>query len=272
MVLLTLLLLSLAGCGGTDSLTDPVTSVATTVLLSATTLSFSSFGDSQQLTATVRDQNGDIMSGASVASVSSTSTVASVSPTGLVTAVADGAATISATSGSATENASVTVREGASIGPAGGEVSLADDAVNLVFPAGAVSDASVGGASMTVAVMAAAAVVFIIFGWVSRRFERQADVFAVRHLDAHVDRNTTGLISAGAVAAVCDALGRIALLNAVAAGRRSWRHGSIAWRQAYLRSIVGRSAAAMPIDRQVRRIKVAAAVILTLAAIVVILG
>lgn len=141
-----------------------------------------------------------------------------------------------------------------------------------VLGAGAVGDASVGGASMTVAVMAAAAVVFMIFGWVSRRFERQADVFAVRHLDAHVDRNTTGLISAGAVAAVCDALGRIALLNAVAAGRRSWRHGSIAWRQAYLRSIVGHPAAAMPIDRQVRRIKVASAVILTLAAIVVILG
>ena len=47
------LLVSLAGCGGTDSPTDPP--VATTLTLSSTTLSFSSLGETQQLTATVRD-------------------------------------------------------------------------------------------------------------------------------------------------------------------------------------------------------------------------
>ena len=144
-----------------------------------------------------------------------------------------------------------------------------------VLPGGTVGDDSVGAGSMiltVLAVLAAAAVVMVVFGWVSRRFERQADVFAVRHLLADVDPEHHGLISALAVAAVCDALGRIALLNAVDAGRWSWRHGSIAWRQAYLRSIVGRSAAAMPIDRQVRWIKAAAAVILGLAVLVVVLG
>ncbi len=137
--LLTLLLLSLAACGGTESPTE-AGPVATTVAISPTTLSFSSIGETQQLTASVRDQNGAIMSGAAVTWMSSASNVASVSSTGLVTAVADGTATITATSGSATGDASVTVLEGEFADPAGGEVSLADEAVNLVFPAGAVSE------------------------------------------------------------------------------------------------------------------------------------
>ena len=116
--LLTFVLVNLAGCGGT---TDP--SVATTVILSrwfegtyrtqpdpeATTLSFSSFGDTQQLIATAWDQNGARISGAPVTWASSRSSVASVSSTGLVAAVADGMATITATSGSANATASVTV-------------------------------------------------------------------------------------------------------------------------------------------------------------------
>ena len=70
-ILLTVLLVNLAGCGGT---TDPP--VATTVMLSPTTLSFSSFGETQQLTATVLDQNGTtISSGASVTWESSSSSV-----------------------------------------------------------------------------------------------------------------------------------------------------------------------------------------------------
>ncbi len=141
-----------------------------------------------------------------------------------------------------------------------------------VLLAGAVESDSVRATvSMTLTVLAAAAVVFVVFGWVSRRFERQADVFAVRHFNAQFDQEQAGLVSAGAVAAVGDALGRIAVLNAVAAGRHSWRHGSIAWRQAYLRSIVGRPAAAMPIDRQVRWIKAAGAVILGLATAIAVL-
>ncbi len=102
--LLTVLLVSLAGCGGT---TDPP--IATTVTLSPTTLSFGSFGDTQQLIPTVRDQGGAQISGASVTWESSSSSVASVSSVGLVAAVANGTATITATSGSASGTASVDV-------------------------------------------------------------------------------------------------------------------------------------------------------------------
>ena len=133
--------LSILGCGSdaagpTDS--DAPTPVATTLTLSASILSFSSLGATEQVTATVRDQNGAAMSGASVAWASSELSVASVTSAGLVTAVADGTATVTATSGSVTGTALVTVQQVAD--PGGGMVSLADGTVNLVFPAGAVSE------------------------------------------------------------------------------------------------------------------------------------
>ena len=58
--LLTVLLVNLAGCGFIDP------SVATTVTLSPTTLSFSRFLETQQLTATVLDENGAEISNASL--------------------------------------------------------------------------------------------------------------------------------------------------------------------------------------------------------------
>ena len=84
--------------------------VATILVLSATKVSFSSLGETEQLTATVMDQNGVYLSGASVTWDSSASSVASVSSTGLVRSVADGTATITATSGSAADTVLVTVQ------------------------------------------------------------------------------------------------------------------------------------------------------------------
>ena len=104
-----------------------------------------------------------------------------------------------------------------------------------------------------------------LFGWVSRRFERQADVFAVAHLGA-VD-GTSAVFSDGAVNATCETLARIASLNSVAATRSSWRHGSIAWRQGYLRSIAGRASAGLPLDRQILWIKISAAAIVAVGVI-----
>jgi STE24 endopeptidase len=99
-----------------------------------------------------------------------------------------------------------------------------------------------------------------LFGWVSRRFERQADVFAVAHVAA-VDGNSS-VFSDEAVDVTCETLERIASLNSVAATRSSWRHGSIAWRQAYLRSIAGSDPAQLFLDRQILWIKISAALIM----------
>jgi alpha-tubulin suppressor-like RCC1 family protein len=113
-VLFSLLLWS---CGGDDaSPTTPTTTpkptpVATSVTLSVTSLSLASLGVTSQLSATVKDQNGATMSGASVSWSSSSASVATVSSSGLVTSVADGTATITATSGSASATASASIQQ-----------------------------------------------------------------------------------------------------------------------------------------------------------------
>ena len=108
--LAAVLLLLACGDEGTTP-TAPPTPIATSITLSAMNLSFSSIGATQQLSATVRDQNGTTMSGASISWATSAASVARVSVTGLATSVADGTATITATSGSASATASVTVSE-----------------------------------------------------------------------------------------------------------------------------------------------------------------
>jgi len=116
-----------------------------------------------------------------------------------------------------------------------------------------------GPASVTVGAAVGVTAGLFLFGWVSRRFERQADVFAVAHVAA-VDGNSS-VFSDHAVDTACETLERIASLNSVAATRSSWRHGSIAWRQAYLRSIVGCDPAQLLLDRQILWIKISAALI-----------
>ena len=105
------LLLLACGDGEPTAPPTPPTPVATSITLSATTLSLSSLGETQPISATVKDQNGATMSGASVTWSSSAASVATVSSTGLVTSVADGSATITATSGSASANASASIQQ-----------------------------------------------------------------------------------------------------------------------------------------------------------------
>jgi len=175
-----------------------------------------------------------------------------------------------------------------------------------------------------VATFLALAIAFLVFGWVSRRFERQADTFAVRHFSEHgmeeikkveeVERANSkddqtqdggatfpsssdggraedehqhdahgavppagagglsadegrryapnGAITSESVHIMQSALETIAELNMVDPHRRSWRHGSIAWRQQYLQSLVGAPQGRLPIDRTVAWIKVVSAIVL----------
>lgn len=110
---------------------------------------------------------------------------------------------------------------------------------------------------------------FLSFGWVSRRFERQADTFAVQHLsgmrDSGAKLSESGenpcVITRSAVDAMVGTLGVVACLNHIPKTRRSWRHGSIAWRQKHLESLVGLSCRNLAIDRQIFIIKVIAMII-----------
>lgn len=105
---------------------------------------------------------------------------------------------------------------------------------------------------------------------VSRRFEWQADAFAAMHLSMPgalgeppapaAGDAPQGVISAAGVAAMASALAAVSQLNHVPMERGSLRHGSLGLRIRKLHALVGVPFAAVPIDRTVRRIKVATAV------------
>lgn len=109
LLLLGTLLLTTCGDGTTTPPTPPP--VPTTITISPSSVTFHSLGDTEQLTATVLDQNGRVMTGASVNWATSDATVATVSPTGLVTAIQNGSASVTATSGAASSSASVAVAQ-----------------------------------------------------------------------------------------------------------------------------------------------------------------
>jgi len=83
----------------------------TTVTVSPATAELSALATTVQLSAEVRDQNGQVMSGATVAWATSDASVATVAASGLVTAAGNGSATVTATSGTATGSAAVTVAQ-----------------------------------------------------------------------------------------------------------------------------------------------------------------
>ena len=109
----------LAGCGGGDSPTKPTTPtptppptpVATTITVTPSSHTLGSIGATVQLTATVKDQNNNTMSGQTVTWSSANTPVATVSAQGLVSAVSNGTAQITARSGNASGRATVTVAE-----------------------------------------------------------------------------------------------------------------------------------------------------------------
>ncbi len=118
-----------------------------------------------------------------------------------------------------------------------------------------------------VALIAALATWLALFGWVSRRFERQADTFAVEHManqtppePPETPNTPPTTITVPPLAVMISALQRVADLNCVPITRQSWRHGSIAWRQAYLRSLADKPTNGLTIHRHIRLIKIATAI------------
>ena len=83
----------------------------TTVTVSPATARLTALAATVQLTAEVRDQNGQAMAGASVTWASGNAAVATVSAAGLVTAAGNGTATITATAGGVSGTATVTVAQ-----------------------------------------------------------------------------------------------------------------------------------------------------------------
>jgi STE24 endopeptidase len=129
--------------------------------------------------------------------------------------------------------------------------------------------------------------VLLVFGHLSRRFERQADVFGCRavscvrsdcppHLDPdHSDGPLSG-VSDGlcpfGIRVFASALSQVATLNGIRHGRRSWRHGSIARRIAFLEGLEGRPDAERRFQRGVCLLRAALALLLTAAVLIAVAG
>lgn len=115
--LVALALIAPLGCGSDKSPTDPGGNGGkpqpASISLSKTSLAFISLQDSTQLTATVKDQNGTVMAGASVKWASTDTTVAKVNSSGWVFAMDVGTASVVATSGTLADTAEVVVTQDA---------------------------------------------------------------------------------------------------------------------------------------------------------------
>lgn len=106
-------------------------------------------------------------------------------------------------------------------------------------------------------IVAVAAAWWATFGFISRRFERQADTFAVQHFARECHAADLGAIDQQAADVMIEALGRTAMSRPGGPDRRNWRHGSVRWRQAYLRQLVGQPIERLSIDHQLGWIKLA---------------
>ncbi len=108
---------------------------------------------------------------------------------------------------------------------------------------------------------------FLVFGAVSRRFEWQADAFALAHITASASfsRTTSGIVEQPDAQLVAQTLGSVARLNGMNSKTFTWRHGSIADRQRRVLANVGERITNLPINRQVTIIKAVAAVLVVLS-------
>lgn len=110
------------------------------------------------------------------------------------------------------------------------------------------------------------------FGWLSRRFERQADLFGARcvtpdaancnlpcsvHLNGAANPPESERVCAAAAAVFASALDRVAVLSGIPHEERSWRHSSVGSRIRFLHSAAGDPALAVRFERVIRRAKAA---------------
>ena len=122
------------------------------------------------------------------------------------------------------------------------------------------------------------------FGFLSRRFERQSDLFAARTVDCpgrrfegacamhrpeSVAADDPYLVCGHQAWAFTSSLEQIALLNGMAARARSWRHFGIARRMRFIDDAVGRPDRVRRYDRRLRLLKwlILAAVLAATAAV-----
>ena len=111
--------------------TTPPTPVVTAVTISPASASVA-VGTTSALQATVKDQNGNAMTGQTVTWSTNNAAVATVNSTGVVTGVAAGSASISATSSSVTGTSAITVTVGPPPAPVVTTITVAPTSASVV--------------------------------------------------------------------------------------------------------------------------------------------
>lgn len=117
------------GDGAVEPPPPPPAPVATTVTVNPASATLTALAETARFIAEVRDQNGQVLVGTTVAWASSDASVAEVDASGLVTAVANGTATITAASGTARGTARITVDAPPHVPPYHGTVFLTPDII-----------------------------------------------------------------------------------------------------------------------------------------------
>lgn len=126
------------GCSGSEPTPPAPDPVASVVLFNVpTTPLFAPNG--VQLFATALSATGATINGVSLSWKTSDAGIATVSSSGFVTAVGAGVVTITVTGGGKSASATIDVRAGGTLGPAGGTLSVLDGAVIITVPAGALN-------------------------------------------------------------------------------------------------------------------------------------
>ena len=148
-------------------------------------------------------------------------------------------------------------------------------AAGMELLAGAVSWASADPGRWILEIQAAGVVATLLFwgigfGWLSRRFERQADVFAAQcaapppdecrqpcslHLAGRSEDHQVGRVCSTGAMVFASALESVAVLSGIPPEEPSWRHSSIASRVRFLLSLANDPSRALRFDRLIRRIK-----------------
>ena len=149
MALADVLLVLSCGDGAVEPTPTPPAPVATTVTVNPGSAALSAIGETSRLTAEVRDENGRVMVGATVAWTTSDASVAVVDGSGLVTAASNGTATITATAGSASGTGEVTVAQVVSavvVSPEGATLAALGDTLRLAAEAFDANEHGVAGA------------------------------------------------------------------------------------------------------------------------------
>jgi STE24 endopeptidase len=116
-------------------------------------------------------------------------------------------------------------------------------------------------------VLVGGTVLILSYGFLSRWFERQADVYAARTLQKSVSADPSVPPYMSGAAVFASALHRVAIVNNIPINARNWTHGSIHARMRYIRRLDRDPQAAARFDRTGRWVRLAMLGLIAIGAI-----